>query len=188
MAQSRTETRGRSPRHHLPSKYTSEDHDTHNLEEPSVKTAEAIIADKGSETVFTSKDQTLFEAIRQMNEKEIGAILVKEGNEVIGIWTERDYLRSSGDPGFDPKTEKVADHMASPLHFAAHDANLTQLEEMFLGLYLRHIPVQKDGQFIGMVSIGDVLRASLLDKDRQIEQLNSLASWQYYENWGWDRK
>jgi signal-transduction protein with cAMP-binding, CBS, and nucleotidyltransferase domain len=59
---------------------------------------------------------------------------------------------------------------------------------MFVGLYLRHIPVQKNGQFIGMVSIGDVLRASLLEKDRQIKQLNSLASWQYYENWGWDRK
>jgi hypothetical protein len=48
--------------------------------------------------------------------------------------------------------------------------------------------VQKDGQVIGMVSIGDVLRASLLEKDHQIKQLNSLASWQYYENWGWDRK
>jgi signal-transduction protein with cAMP-binding, CBS, and nucleotidyltransferase domain len=78
--------------------------------------------------------------------------------------------------------------MSSPLHFARHDANLTQLEEMFLGLYLRHIPVEREGQILGVVSIGDVLRASLLDKDHQIKQLNSLASWQYYENWGWDRK
>ena len=78
--------------------------------------------------------------------------------------------------------------MTSPLHFAPHDASLTQLEEMFLGLYLRHVPVEKEGQFIGMVSIGDVLRANLLDKDRQITELNSMASWQYYENWGWDRK
>jgi CBS domain-containing protein len=153
-----------------------------------MKTAEAIIADKGSETVFVSKEQTLFEAIRQMNEKEIGAVLVKDGDEMVGIWTERDYLKSSGDPDFDPKTEKIADHMTSPLHFAPHNANLTQLEEMFLGLYLRHIPVEKDGQLIGMVSIGDVLRASLLEKDRQIKQLNSLASWQYYENWGWNRE
>jgi CBS domain-containing protein len=49
---------------------------------------------------------------------------------------------------------------------------------MLLGLYLRHIPVQKEGRFIGMVSIGDVLRASLLEKDHQINELNSLASWQ----------
>ena len=135
-----------------------------------------------------SKEQTLFEAIQMMNEKKIGAILVKEGDDFIGIWTERDYLRNSSDPDFSPQTVKVGDYMSSPLHFASHDANLTQLEEMFLGLYLRHIPVQKDGSFIGMVSIGDVLRANLLEKDHQIKQLNSLASWQYYENWGWDRK
>jgi signal-transduction protein with cAMP-binding, CBS, and nucleotidyltransferase domain len=77
--------------------------------------------------------------------------------------------------------------MTAPLHFAKHDASLAELEDMFLGLYVRHIPVKKDGQFIGMVSIGDVLRADLLAKDRKIKELNSLASWQYYENWGWDR-
>jgi hypothetical protein len=58
---------------------------------------------------------------------------------------------------------------------------------MFLGLYLRHLPIKKDDRFLGMVSIGDVLRANLLEKDRKIKELNSMASWQYYENWGWDR-
>lgn len=153
-----------------------------------MKTAEAIIAEKGNEVVTVSKEQTLFEAIQLMNEKKIGAILVQEGDDMVGIWTERDYLRSSGDPDFNPHQAKIADFMSSPLHFADHSDNLTQLEEMFLGLYVRHVPVQKDGQVIGLVSIGDVLRASLLEKDHQIKQLNSLASWQYYENWGWDRK
>ena len=153
-----------------------------------MKTAEDIVADKNSQTVCVSKTQSIHEAIQLMNESKIGAILVKEDDEMIGIWTERDYLRNSNDPEFDSQTAQVGDHMTSPLHFAPHDATLTRLEEMFLGLFLRHIPVEKEGQFIGMVSIGDVLRANLLEKDRQIKELNSMASWQYYENWGWDRK
>ena len=153
-----------------------------------MKTAEDVVSEKGNETVCVSKEQTLFEAIQLMNEKKIGAILVKEGDDLIGIWTERDYLRSSSDPEFNPRTAQIGDYMSSPLHFANHNATLTQLEEMFVGLYLRHIPVQKNGSFIGMVSIGDVLRANLLEKDSKIKELNSMASWQYYENWGWDRK
>jgi CBS domain-containing protein len=152
-----------------------------------LKTAEDIILDKNNEIVHINRTQTVAEAIDLMNAKKIGAILVKEDDDLIGIWTERDYLRSSSDPAFDPKSARIGDHMTSPLHFAKHDATLTQLEEMFLGLFVRHIPVKKDDRVLGMVSIGDVLRANLLAKDRQIKELNSMASWQYYENWGWDR-
>jgi CBS domain-containing protein len=153
-----------------------------------LKTAEDIILDKNNEIVHINRTQTVAEAIDLMNANKIGAILVKEEDDLIGIWTERDYLRSSSDPAFDPKNAQIGDHMTSPLHFAAHDSTLPQLEEMFLGLYVRHIPIKKDDRVLGMVSIGDVLRANLLAKDRQIKELNSMASWQYYENWGWDKK
>ncbi len=153
-----------------------------------MKTAEDIVKDKNNDIVSVTKTQTVAEAIDLMNNKKIGAILVEEEDDIVGIWTERDYLRSSSDPTFDPKSARIGDHMSSPVHFAKHDATLTQLEETFLGLYLRHIPVKKDNRVVGMVSIGDVLRANLLAKDRQIKELNSMASWQYYENWGWDRK
>lgn len=153
-----------------------------------MKTAEDIVREKGSEVVSVTKTQTVAEAIELMNTHRVGAILVREGDDMVGIWTERDYLRNSSDPSFDPGSAKVAERMSSPLRFARHDATLTQLEEMILGLYVRHLPVEKDGKFIGMVSVGDVMRANLLEKDRQIKELNSIASWQYYENWGWDRK
>jgi CBS domain-containing protein len=158
------------------------------MEETAMKTAEDIVSEKGTEVVCISKDRTVAEAVRRMNEHRIGAILVKDGEEIVGIWTERDFLRNSGAPGFDAQTARVGDYMSAPLHFADHDVNLIQLEEMFLGLFLRHIPVRREGQFIGMISIGDVLRADLLEKDRQIRELNSLASWRYYDNWGWQRK
>jgi len=153
-----------------------------------LKTAEDIVKDKNKEIVAVTKTQTVAEAIDLMNEKKIGAVLVQENDDIVGIWTERDFLRSSSDPSFDPKSARIGDHMTSPVHFAQHDATLTQLEETFLGLYLRHIPVKKNDRVVGMVSIGDVLRADLLAKDRQIKELNSMASWQYYENWEWDRQ
>jgi signal-transduction protein with cAMP-binding, CBS, and nucleotidyltransferase domain len=62
------------------------------------------------------------------------------------------------------------------------------LEEMFLGLFIRHILVEKDSQYVGLLSIGDVIRTSLLEKDEKIKELNSIASWQYYEEWCWKKK
>ena len=109
-----------------------------------------------------------------------------KGN-IIGIWTERACLHSSSDPDFDPQTVKVGDSMPSPMHFASHDADLNRLEEKFLGLRLRHLPVKK-GKFVGMVSIGDVLHANLSEKDSKIYEFNSMAIWQYYENRVWGRK
>jgi len=72
--------------------------------------------------------------------------------------------------------------------------NCPDLRQLFVawnfetGLFIRHIIVEKNGRYIGLLSIGDVLRASLMEQDLQIKELNAMASWEYYENWGWDRK
>ncbi len=153
-----------------------------------MKTAQDIILDNKRQLVFVSHDQTVMRALELMVTHRIGAVLVKKGDDIVGIWTERDFLRNSLQPDFDPRSASVDEYMSSPLYTAPHDATLTTLQEMFIGLFVRHIPITKDGVFIGMVSIGDVLRADLLEKDLQIKELNSIASWQYYENWGWDRK
>ena len=89
---------------------------------------------------------------------------------------------------FDPATAIIGDHMSSPLRTAPHSTRIYKLEDMFLGLFLRHLPIEKDGKFIGMLSIGDVLRASLLEKDRQFKHINDFVSWDFYENWKVGRK
>ncbi len=154
-----------------------------------MKTAEEVLGDKiKAKLISVSPDSTIAAAIGVMVEANIGAILVEEVNEIVGIWSERDLLRSTSEPDFDPNKILIRDHMKTNLHCAEHDTPLIKLEEMFLGLYIRHILVKRDGKTIGLLSIGDVLRTSLLDKDGQIKELNSIASWQYYENWGWDNK
>jgi predicted transcriptional regulator len=154
-----------------------------------MKTAEDILNNKGPGPIISvAPDRLLSDAIAKMNDANIGAILVEEKGEIVGIWTERDLLRAANRPDFRPDSAAIGDHMQSKLHSANFDTSVEQLEEMFLGLYIRHILIKKEDRFIGLLSIGDVLRASLLGKDKQIKKLNSIASWQYYENWGWDRK
>ena len=148
-----------------------------------MKTAKDIIEDKHRDIVSILWDQTVYQACRKMVENKIGAILVKKDDEFVGIWSERDLLRHITSEGFDPKKAKVGDYMTSPLRTASHRTRIYKLEEMFLGLFLRHLIIEKEGEYIGMLSIGDVLRAGLLEKDRQFKEISDFVSWEYYENW-----
>lgn len=153
-----------------------------------MKTAEDIVNDKNKEMICISSDKTIHEVLQLMVANRIGAILVKKNDKIVGIWTERDLMSDIITPGFNPETARIGEYMTTPLKTTPYSTPIFKLEEMFLGLFLRHILVEKEGEYIGILSIGDVVRASLLGKDRKIKELNALASWEYYENWGWDRK
>ena len=153
-----------------------------------MNTAEDIVRDKPQEIVSISWDQTVHQACLEMVERRIGAILVKKDGKFVGIWTERDLLLKMTEKGFDPHTAIVGDHMSTPLKTAPHSTRIHKLNEMFLGLYLRHLPIEKNGEFVGLLSIGDVLRASLIEMDQQLKQLNAYVTWDYYENWREGRK
>jgi len=153
-----------------------------------MKTAGDIINDKKRDMVTVRPEQTIREALERMQVNRIGAILVKRADKIVGIWTERDLARDILKPAFDIDTAKVGDHMTTRLYTAPDDTPLLKLQEMFLGLFIRHILITQRRKTIGLLSIGDVMRASLLDKDTQIRDLTAMASWEYYENWGWDRK
>lgn len=153
-----------------------------------MKTAEDILKEKKRDIVCTHSNRSVLEASRIMAENNIGAILIEDGGRYVGIYSERDLLRHTASADFNPKTARIGDYMSSPLHCAEHDETLVNLKDKFLGLYIRHLIIEKAGKQIGLLSIGDVLRASLLEQDRQIKELNSMASWEYYENWGWDHK
>jgi len=153
-----------------------------------MKTAGDILNDKKRDMVTVRPEQTIREALEHMQVNRIGAILVKRADKIVGIWTERDLARDILKRGFDIDTAKVGDHMTTRLYTAPDDTPLLKLQEMFLGLFIRHILITQRRKTIGLLSIGDVMRASLLDKDTQIRDLTAMASWEYYENWGWDRK
>lgn len=161
---------------------------TTKQEDTVVKTAEDILKEKQRDMVWVKKEQTVYDAVRVMMDHSIGAVLIKDGDRMVGIFSERDLMRNIANPDFNPKLATIGEYMSSPLHCATHDTTIIKLYEKFLGLFIRHIVIEKNDRQIGMLSIGDVTRASLLEQDKQIKELNAIASWEYYEDWGWDRK
>lgn len=149
-------------------------------------TAEDIVRDKGMKIISIPGDKTILEAIRIMVQNKIGAILVEKEGQFVGIWTDRNLLHDTLQPDFDPQTARIADHMTEPLPVVAHNTPIHMLEDNFLGLFVRQLLVEKDGRYIGLISLGDMLRANLLEKERNFKELNSLVSWEYYENWKWE--
>jgi len=153
-----------------------------------MKTAEDILNDKDQELICIAPEKSIREALKALLEHGIGALPVKEGSRIVGIWTERDLSRNLLSPGFDIDECRVKEFMTTRLYAASFETTVLKLQEMFLGLFVRHILIEKNHEYIGLLSIGDVMRASLLEKDRQIRKLNAIASWEYYENFGWDHK
>jgi len=153
-----------------------------------MRTATEILQDKDSQIVSVAPDTTIIEALRIMIKNHIGGILIQEGDEIVGIWTERDLMRNSITANFDVKVAKIKDYMTTGLLSAPHTDTVYQLLDKFLGMRLRHLLIEKDGSYIGLLSIGDVIRATLLEKDVELRKLNAIVSWEYYENWQWRKK
>lgn len=153
-----------------------------------MKSCEEILYEKGTNMISVNDDARLDEAIRKMVENKIGAILIKKNREVIGIWTERDLMRDIIKEGFDTKKEMIIDHMTKNLISAPASDTVYNLMDKFLGKRLRHLLIKKDDRYIGLLSIGDVIKATLREKTEELNELKAMVSWDYYEDWGWKKR
>lgn len=151
-----------------------------------MKTAADILARKTKRMISVRADQRISEALTLMNAHKIGAMLVRdETGKVVGIWTERDLIQDTLNEGFDPRTAVIGHYMTTDLHTASSDATILELKEKMLSLYIRHLLISENGRIIGILSVGDIVRASLAAQDRRIQELRDHTSWQYYETWAW---
>ena len=150
-----------------------------------MKTANDMIQEKGSDILCVPVGTLIMDALIKMNKRKVGAILVTRDDKPAGIWTERDLMRNMIEAGFDPKTASIEDYMTKDLIFAPHTDTVYNLMDKFLGLRVRHLLIEKDGETVGMVSSGDVMKASIQEKDSELKQLNTMVGWDYYENWCW---
>lgn len=148
-------------------------------------TAEEVLARKDRRMLTIEEGASVADALAIMDNHNVGAILVTREGAIVGIWTERDLMRNTLQAGFDPMTARVGDLMSRHLKAAPHTETVYELMDMFLGLRIRHLLIEKDGAYIGLLSSGDVMKAALHDKSEQLRSLNEMVSWDYYEEWRW---
>ena len=153
-----------------------------------MKTAGELFVEKSKEMITVSPDVTIYEALKVMTDNKIGAILVKDNGKISGIWTERDLMHNILDQEFDPKTAKIKDYMQTVLFSADYTETILQLQDKFLGRRLRHLLIKRDEEYLGILSVGDVVRASLNVRMKELKELKAIVSWEYYEDWKWQYK
>jgi len=152
-----------------------------------MKSAEEILYEKGTKIISVTGQTTIDNVIRTLLENKIGAIIVKENEDVIGIWTERDLLRNISIDKVDTEATPVKDLMTKGIISAPHDDTVYNLMDKFLGKRLRHLLIEKNGKYIGLLSIGDVIKATLQEKSDELNDLKTMVSWDYYEDWKWSK-
>jgi CBS domain-containing protein len=146
-------------------------------------TAQQILQDKGGVLYTVAGETMVLEVLRIMVKSKVGSVLIKESTRVVGIYTERDLMRNTIDPEFDPASTPISQVMTRGLRFAPHTDTAFELMDKFLGLRLRHLLIDQDDEFIGLLSIGDVVRSALRQRTRELEELQQVANWEYYAEW-----
>jgi CBS domain-containing protein len=130
-----------------------------------------VLAEKGRQVYTVAKGVTVSEAVRQMNEKGVGALLVMDGRKPVGIFTERDVLRRIVDADKDPALTQVSQVMTrSPMTIEAK-ARIDEAMSLMTERRFRHLPVVEDGEVIGMLSSGDLMRWITLNQEQYIRQM-----------------
>ena len=131
-----------------------------------------VLQSKPYSTVHTiAPTASMFEALTLMAEKDIGALLVMKGEMIVGIVTERDYARKIVLMGRSSKETPVSNLMTFPVTCVGPQQSTEECMALMTEKRLRHLPVLDDGKLIGLISIGDLVKDIISDKDFVIEQL-----------------
>lgn len=135
-----------------------------------------ILATKGNEIWSIEPDATVYDAIHLLAEKEIGALLVMEGDELIGVISERDYARQIILKDKSSRKTLVRDIMTSKVITSEPNQEIADCMSMMTEKRIRHLPVVERGRVVGVVSIGDVIKAVIAEQRATIVDLEKYIS------------
>jgi len=138
-----------------------------------INTARHILEVKGPDVWSISPDATVYDALRMMADKDVGALLVMEGDRLVGIISERDYARKVILVGKTSRDTLVREIMSSNVYTIHPDQTVEEAMEIMTNRRVRHLPVVAEGHVFGVISIGDVVKNIIY---RQREMIKNLAS------------
>ena len=136
-------------------------------------TAHDILKYKGYAVHAVRPDDTVLAALGIMAERDIGAVLVMEGSELVGILTERDYARKVALAGRTSKDSPVRDIMTPELVWVAPHRSIDECMALMTERRVRHLPVVENRRVIGVVSIGDLVKATIDEQEFTIRELKN---------------
>lgn len=137
-----------------------------------MRTVRDILARKGTDVAAVSKDASVLDAARIMNERRIGALVVTTGDQVVGIFTERDVLNRVVAAQRSANTTRVGEVMTSPCACCKPETALEECRDVMTEKKIRHLPVVDAGRLCGLISIGDLMAAEAHNRQTTIEYMH----------------
>lgn len=134
-------------------------------------TLQKLLEGKGHDVWSVHPNDTVFDAIKVLASKDIGALVVIEDDRLVGIFSERDYARNVYLKGKSSPETPVRDIMAAPVICVRPDQSVNKCMALMTEKRIRHLPVMDDDELIGMVSIGDLVKSVIAEQQFTIEQL-----------------
>ncbi len=130
-----------------------------------------LLSAKGTDVWSVTPEQTVLAALVLMAEKEVGALMVLEGEALVGIFSERDYARKVVLKDRSSRDTPVSEVMSAPVVTVGPDQSIEECMSLMTEKRTRHLPVLENEKLIGLISIGDVVKAVILDREAVIGQL-----------------
>ena len=138
-----------------------------------MKTVAQILKSKGREVWTITPETIVFDALKTMADKNVGALVVLDRTTVIGILSERDYARKVILHGKSSKELKTREIMSANVYFVGPDQNIDDCMALFTNKRVRHLPVLRNDELIGIISIGDVVKAVIAEQESTIKHLEN---------------
>jgi CBS domain-containing protein len=136
-------------------------------------TVAQILQGKGHQVWSVSPVTLVYNALKLMAEKNVGALLVLEGDELKGIFSERDYARKVILEGKSSREIPVKEIMSTEVFTALPQQSVEECMAQMTEKHVRHLPVVEDGRVIGIISIGDAVKAIIAEREFTIKQLEN---------------